>query len=119
MALKKINDLGEITISEKALEEVAGFAATHCYGVVGMSEKNPTEAIKKFFRASSGLRHGIKVVIKENEIYVDIHIKVSYGVNLKVLSENVKQDIAYAISNMTNEKIKEINVFVDDIIVNK
>lgn len=119
MALKKINDLGEITISEKALEEVAGYAATHCYGVVGMSEKNLEESIKKFFKASKGLRHGIKVTCKENEIYIDIHIKVSYGVNLKVLSENVKQDISYAVSNMTNEKIKEINVYIDDIVVNK
>ena len=119
MPVKKINDLGEITISEKAIEEVAGYAATHCYGVVGMREKNPTEAIKKFFKASSWLRHGIKATVKENEICVDIHIKVSYGVNLKVLSENVKQDIAYAISKMTKNKIKEINVYVDDIIVNK
>lgn len=119
MALQKINDLGEITISERAIEEVAGFAATHCYGVVGMSEKNSAEIIKKFFKAKGSLRHGIKATLKNNEIVVDIHIKVSYGVNIKALSENVKQDIAYAISNMTNEKIKEINVYIDDIVVNK
>ena len=119
MGIEFKNENGGISVSSKFISEVAANIAESCYGVVGMSEKNPTEAIKKFFKASSGLRHGIKVTIKENEIYVDIHIKVSYGVNLKVLSENVKQDIAYAISNMTNEKIKEINVFVDDIVVNK
>ena len=119
MALKKLNDLGEITVSEKAIEEIAGYAATHCYGVVGMSEKSPTEMIKKLFKADKGLRHGIKATIKDNTVTIDIHIKVSYGVNMKALSENVKQDIAYAVSNMTKEKIKEINVYIDDIIVNK
>ena len=119
MALSKINDLGEITVSEKALEEIAGYAATHCYGVVGMSEKSAGEIIKKFFKTDNGLRHGIKAVCKDNKITIDIHIKVSYGVNIKALSENVKQDIAYAISTMTNETIAEINVFIDDIVVNK
>ena len=119
MPIKKINDLGEISITEKAIEEIAGYAATHCYGVVGMCEKNPTEVVKKFLGVDNSLRHGLKVTCKEDEINIDIHIRVSYGVNIKAIGENVKQDISYAVSNMTNAKIGNINVFVDDIVVTK
>jgi uncharacterized alkaline shock family protein YloU len=119
MPLKKINDVGDVTIMEKAIEEIAGYAATHCYGVVGMCEKNPTEVVKKIFGADKSLRHGIKVVIKDDEINIDIHIRVNYGVNIKAIGENVKQDIAYAVTNMTNAKVNSINVYVDDIVVVK
>lgn len=119
MPLKNINDLGEITITEKLIEEIAGYCATHCYGVVGMCEKSPTEVVKKLFGVDNSLRHGIKVSCKDDEINIDIHIRVSYGVNIKVIGENVKNDISYAIKNMTNAKINKINVFVDDIVVNK
>lgn len=119
MPLKKINDVGDITIMEKAIEEIAGYAATHCYGVVGMCEKNPTEVVKKIFGADKSLRHGIKATIKDDAVTIDIHIRVSYGVNIKAIGENVKQDISYAVTNMTSAKIKTINVFVDDIVVIK
>jgi len=118
MSLIKITDLGEITITEKVIEEIAGYAATHCYGVVGMCEKNPTEFLKKVFGGES-IRKGIKVSIKDDQLTIDIHIKVSYGVNLKALSENVRQDITYAIEAMTKATIKEINVYIDDIVVIK
>jgi uncharacterized alkaline shock family protein YloU len=118
MSLKKLTDLGEITITEKAIEEIAGYAATHCYGVVGMCEKNKTEFLKKIF-GGENLRQGIKCTVKDDEITIDIHIKVNYGVNIKALCENVRQDISYAVANMTATKIRAINVCVDDIVVIK
>ena len=119
MPLKRINDVGDITTTEKAIEEIAGYAATHCYGVVGMCGKNPTEVVKKIFGGDKSLRHGIKVTIKDDEVNIDIHIRVSYGVNIKAIGENVKQDISYAVTTMTNAKINTINVYVDDIVVVK
>jgi len=118
MSLIKITDLGEITITERVIEEIAGYAATHCYGVVGMREKNTAEFLKKVF-GGENIRKGIKAVTKDGKIIIDIHIKVSYGVNIKALSENVRQDIAYAIDAMTKTPIKEINVYIDDIVVIK
>lgn len=118
MALKKLTDLGEIIITAKSIEEIAGYAATHCYGVVGMCEKNKTDFLKRVF-GGENLRKGIKCTINDDGITIDIHIKVSYGVNIKALCENVRQDISYAVANMIATKIKAINVCVDDIVVIK
>ncbi len=118
MPLKKLTDVGEINILEKAIEEIAGYAATHCYGVVGMCEKSKADAIKRIF-VSDGLRKGIKVVCRDGMVSIEIHIKVSYGVNIKVLAENVKEDITYAVEKMTQVKVKDVTVCVDDIVVNK
>lgn len=118
MTFKNLTDLGEIIITEKAMEQIVGYATTHCYGVVGMCEKNKTEFFKKVF-GGENLRQGIKCTINSDEISIDVHIRVSYGVNIKALCENVKQDITYAVASMTPIKIKAINVCVDDIIVTK
>ncbi|MBO5408202.1 MAG: Asp23/Gls24 family envelope stress response protein [Clostridia bacterium] len=118
MPLKKLTDVGEITVTEKTIEEIAGYAATHCYGVVGMCEKSTAEVIKRFF-GSENLRKGIKVVCRDGLVSIEIHIKVSYGVNIKVLAENVKSDITYAVEKMTQAKIKDVTVCIDDIVVNK
>ncbi len=118
MPLKKLSDVGEITVTEKAIEEIAGHVATHCYGVVGMCEKSKAEVLKRMF-GSESLRKGIKVVCRDGSVSIEIHIKVTYGVNIKALAENVKQDITYAVENMTGAKIKDVTVCVDDIVVNK
>ena len=118
MPLKKLTDVGEITVTEKAIEEIAGYAATHCYGVVGMCEKSKAEVLKRVFGGDS-LRKGIKVVCRDGAVSIEIHIKVSYGVNIKVLAENVKADITYAVENMTQTKVKDVTVCIDDIVVNK
>ena len=118
MALVELTDLGKITITERTIEEIAGYAATHCYGVVGMCEKNTADFLRKVFK-NDNIRKGIKATCVNDEISIDIHIKVSYGVNLKALSENVRQDITYAIGKMTKFAIKTINVCIDDIVVTK
>ena len=118
MPLKKLTDVGEITVTEKAIEEIAGYAATHCYGVVGMCEKSKAEVLKRVFGGDS-LRKGIKVVCRDGAVRIEIHIKLSYGVKIKVLDENVKSDITYAVENMTQTKVKDVTVCIDDIVVNK
>ena len=118
MPLKKLSDVGEITVTEKTIEEIAGHVATHCYGVVGMCVKSKAEVLKRVF-GSESLRKGIKVVCRDNTVSIEIHIKVTYGVNIKVLAENVKQDITYAVEKMTGAKVKDVTVCVDDIVVNK
>ena len=37
MVLKTSGDLGEVTISNNVISEIAGAVATKCYGVVGMA----------------------------------------------------------------------------------
>ena len=59
------------------------------------------------------------MICRDNTVSIEIHIKVTYGVNIKVLAENVKQDITYAVEQMTGAKIKDVTVCVDDIVVNK
>lgn len=118
MPLKKLTDVGEITVTEKAIEEIAGYTATHCYGVVGMCEKSTTEVIKRFF-GSESIRKGIRVVCRDGMVSIEIHVKVSYGVNIKVLAENVKQDITYAVEKMTKARVNDVTVCIDDIVVNK
>ena len=45
MSTVKENALGKIEITDNVIGNIAGYAATRCYGVVGMIFKNKTDGI--------------------------------------------------------------------------
>ena len=48
MSTVKENALGKIEITDNVIGNIAGYAATRCYGVVGMIFKNKTDGIMAF-----------------------------------------------------------------------
>ena len=60
MVLKTSGDLGEVTISNNVISEIAGAVATKCYGVVGMASRNKKDGIVNLLKpdnATKGTAH--------------------------------------------------------------
>ena len=53
MVLKTSGDLGEVTISNNVISEIAGAVATKCYGVVGMASRNKKDGIVNLLKPDS------------------------------------------------------------------
>ena len=100
--------LGKISINSYAIEKIAGFATTECYGIVGMASKNVKDGIVKLLKIES-ITKGVKLKVEDENLVIDLYIIVKYGVNIKAVSESIIQTVKY---NLT---ISRINIFVEGI----
>ena len=61
------------------------------------------------------LSKGVVVEIIDNEIKIDLHIIVAFSVNVKACSDNVIENVKYKVEELTDLKVKEINIFVEGV----
>jgi uncharacterized alkaline shock family protein YloU len=62
-----------------------------------------------------GTKAHVSCSIKENEVYIEIHVKIKYGVKVSQISKEIQEKIAAAILEMTGVKVNCINIIVDEI----
>ncbi len=112
---KITNNLGDIFIDEKVIAKYAGTTAVECFGIVGMAVVNVADGLVKLLKKES-LTKGIDVFINEaNEITIDFHVIVSYGVNIASVSDNLVENVKYKVEEFTGLKIAKINIFVEGV----
>ena len=84
MVLKTGSELGEVSISNSVISEIAGAVASRCYGVVGMASRNKKDGIVSLLRPDS-ITKGININIEDNGVVIEVHIIVEYGVNINTI----------------------------------
>lgn len=114
MSMIKENTFGKIEITDNVIGNIAGYAATRCYGVVGMIFKNKTDGIMGLLKRDS-LSKGVKVIPKGDSFELELHIMVENGVNIAAIGDNIISTVAYTVENQTGIKVDNISVFVDDV----
>jgi uncharacterized alkaline shock family protein YloU len=57
----------------------------------------------------------VGIRVDGDELLIDLHIIVSYGVNIQAVVDSVKNKVNYTVTQATGLKVKEINVFIDAI----
>ena len=91
---------GEISISDAALSNITGAAATSCFGVKGMA-----------FRAMS---KGVRIIPhEEGDISIELHIVVEHGVNIAAVCRSIINHVRYMVSENTGASIRSVDVCVD------
>ena len=109
------NENGEIIIENEVIAQYAGHAALECFGIVGMATISMKDGIAKLLKGDS-ISKGVNVVIGEkNELSIDFHISVAYGVSIKAVSDNLMQSVKYKVEDFTSLKVSQVNVFVEDV----
>ena len=110
MSLRTKNTYGEITITDEAVANVAGRLALDCYGVVDKVPRKFSDALADLFRRSRG--RGVKVVTKENRIYVDIYVVFRFGLSISAVAESLKSTIKYGLEEFSGMVVDSVNVHV-------
>ena len=106
---------GKILIDADVISTDAGSVAVECFGIVGMAAVNMKDGLVKLLKRDY-LNHGINVVIDEdNEITIDFHVIVSYGVSISTVSDNLIDTVKYKVESFTGMKIKKINIYVEGV----
>ena len=108
-------DLGIITIDPEVIAKYAGTVAVECFGIVGMAMVSMKDGLVRLLKRDSSTK-GINVIIDEdNEITIDFHIIVSYGVNIATIAENIISSVKYKIEEFTGMTVKKVNIYVEGV----
>ena len=85
-------DAGQITVDSAVYTNIAGYAATNCFGV--------------------------KVTFSpDNSISIDLHIMVDKSVNLSAIAASIISEVRYFVTKSTGTEVRAVNVFVDSMSV--
>ena len=106
---------GKILIDEEVIATYAGSVAVECFGIGGMAAVNMKDGLVKLLKRDY-LTHGISVIIEaDNQITIDFHVIVAYGVSINTVSENLIDTVKYKVESFTGMNINKINIYVEGV----
>lgn len=109
------NSLGTVTIDSDVIATYAGSVAVECFGIVGMAAVNMKDGLVKLLKRDY-LSHGINVSVDDNnEISIDFHVIIAYGVSIFTVSDNLIETVKYRVEEFTGMNIKRINISVEGV----
>lgn len=104
-------DKGKTTISPDVLLTTVRLTTLL---VDGVSRLSPVPAgVNRLFRRGYG--EGVRIEIKDNNVYADIYVVLKPDVNIRDVSRVIQRDVGRAISEMIGMEIGRINVHIEDI----
>ena len=107
--------LGQIIIDTDVIATYAGSVAVECFGIVGMAAVNMKDGLVKLLKKDY-LNHGIAVSIDENnEITLDFHVIISYGVSVATVADNLMETVKYKVESFTGMTVKAMNIYVEGV----
>lgn len=107
--------LGKIDICEGYLSKLIGNEVTSCFGVVGMVPSNSKQKIFNKFSKSEQLDTGIKVIGNKDSISVELHIVVTYGMNINAIASSITEKVKYVVKEATGIEVEKVTVKIDGI----
>ena len=115
--IRQENENGAVAVSASVYSDIAGAAASNCFGVKGMVARSVRDGLYHLLRKES-MSKGVNVEFHEDEsISIDLHIMVDHGVNLTAVSNSIISEVRYVVHKCTGTEIRTVNVFVDSMSV--
>ncbi len=114
--IKLENPNGYIEITNNYFANLVGRAAQSCFGVTGMVNSNPYRSLKSAIKSKvSGDNSDQGVIVKSvnGNLIIDLHISVSYGVNISAIVESIVNKVRYTVEEATDLKVSKVNVYID------
>ncbi|MBE6948886.1 MAG: Asp23/Gls24 family envelope stress response protein [Ruminococcaceae bacterium] len=107
---------GNINISTEVVAAVSASAALECEGVASLYAIG--KDISGFFGKKNANR-GVKVLLEEDSMTIDIYLSVKLGVEVNKVGAAVQAAVISAVEVMTGFTVKAVNVHVTGITLDK
>lgn len=99
---------GKITIAPEVIETVARLTAL---AVPGVARLIPPQNIQRLL----GIKDGVRVVVSDGQVAVDLHIVVESGRDVLALGRQVQNEVTRAIEDIVGLPVLSVNVTVEDV----
>ena len=115
--IRQNNENGSVTISTGVYTEIAGTAASNCFGVKGMAARSVKDGVYHLLRVESASK-GVYVEFHEDDtISIDLHIMVDNGVNLAAVGASIISEVRYVVTKCTGTQVRAVNVYIDSMMI--
>lgn len=112
--IKFENHLGAVEISQNYFANLVGHAASECFGVAGMVESTASQGLRYILRKENTQDKGVRVRNLSSGLVIDLHIAVTYGVNIAAIVKSIVNKVRYTVEEATGLQVSKVNVYVDD-----
>jgi len=111
------NENGSVNVSTSVYIDIAGTAASNCFGVKGMAARSVKDGVYHLLRKES-MAKGVRVEFHEDKtISIDLHIIVDNGVNLSAVGESIISEVRYVVNKSTGTEVRAVNVYIDSMMI--
>ena len=115
--IRQNNENGSVNVSTSVYVDIAGTAASHCFGVTGMAARSVSDGVYHLLRKES-MGKGVRVEFHEDDtISIDLHIMVNHGVNLVAVGASIISEVRYVVTKCTGTEVRAVNVFIDSMMI--
>ncbi len=102
---------GKTTIAPDVLITIAKLTTLNVPGVSRLCINPP--GVNRLFKGK--FHEGVRIEVKEDTVYADIHVVLTKDVNLREVSRNIQQQVSRSISEMVGMPVGGVNVHIEDI----
>ena len=111
------NENGSVNVSTNVYTDIAGNAATKCFGVKGMAARSVKDGVYHLLRKES-MDKGVRVEFHEDDtISIDLHIIVDNNVNLSAVGASIISEVRYVVTKCTGTQVRAVNVYIDSMMI--
>ena len=111
------NQNGSVIVSTSVYTDIAGTAASNCFGVKGMAARSVKDGVYHLLRKES-MSKGVRVEVHEDDsVSIDLHIIVDNGVNLTAVGASIISEVRYVVTKCTGTEVRAVNVFIDSMMI--
>lgn len=107
--------LGKVSICEGYLSKLIGNEVTSCFGVLGMVPSNNKQKILGKLSKNEQFDTGIKVSGNIDSVVVELHIIVTYGMNINAIASSITEKVKYVVKEATGIDVDRVVVKIDGI----
>lgn len=111
-----VNEQGRISITSEVFTNLAGDAATKCFGVKGMVGRSKDSGPLQLLRRESMSKGVVVHFDEDNSVSLELHIGVDQGVNISTVARSIMKEVSYKLSQATGVPVRRVDVYVDSII---
>lgn len=112
-----VTEKGEVTVSSAVFANIAGMAASNCFGVKGMAVRSRTDGIVHLLRREA-MDKGVLVTYNDDQsVSIDLHVMMDHGINIAAVGPAIINRVSYEVNKMTGVVVKDVNVYIDSISV--
>jgi uncharacterized alkaline shock family protein YloU len=108
-------ELGKVTIDPQVLLTIARLTTLATPGVACMSP-SLGGSVSRMLRRQR-LNEGIRILVEDDIVYMDLYIIVEPSVNLLKLGRQIQHDVTRAVNDMLGMHVGEVNIHVQDVAV--
>ena len=104
---------GKVIVNDRAVKQIAAYAARSCDGVAGMTDKSRAGEAAKFVTGNAD-NSGVYITKTKSGIKLELYVACKHGAKAKDLSSEVEEAVKNAFP-CTGITVKEVVVHINDV----